>query len=282
MTAETTIELPAAQSVVFDHSVIDWTAVRDVRGDSGLIVADLLDRLGRAPDAALWTELESRLVVEAECFCSAGFAALSALSRLARSDDAEQRDRALDLAAVITRTLHRNHEDDRLIRADPQALAVLHQRAKERLASAAGPALVRQLQDALAFAGYTFWASISLDFTDEHYHLGCPHCSTRLAIVIGDYGHYSAIRDHNDGDIHRVPLRPATPAQLTGTPRWMHDTAIAGGDAILADGLTHLFGRAGCGACGSTFDLAEWFEAENGPTHPIDPIVPRTDRSLTG
>jgi hypothetical protein len=65
-----------------------WTAVRDERGDSGVIVGELLDRLGQEPDAALWRELDSRLVVEAEC---------------------------LDLAAVITRTLHRNHEDDRLL-----------------------------------------------------------------------------------------------------------------------------------------------------------------------
>ena len=253
--------------------------MRDARGDSGVIVGELLDRLGREPDAALWDELDHRLVVEAECFCSAGFAALPALSQLAQSDDAEQRDRALDLAAVITRTLHRNHEDDKLVRANPQALAVLHHLAQTRIATCTRPAIVQQLQDTLAFAGCTFWASISLDFTDEHYHLGCPHCPTRLAIVIGDYGHYSAIRDYNDGDIHRVPLHPAAPADLTGVRRWMHDTAVAGGDMTLADGLTYLFGRARCGACGSTFDLADWFEAENSPEQPIDPIVPRTDRS---
>ncbi|WP_093622477.1 hypothetical protein [Actinoplanes philippinensis] len=259
--------------------MIDWTAVRDVRGDSGVIVGELLDRLEREPDAALWEELDSRLIVEAECFCSAGFAALPALGRLAQSGDTEQRDRALDLAALITRTLHRHHEDDRLVRAAAPTLVALHRLARKRIASAAGPATVRQLQDILAFAGYTFWAAISLDFTDEHYHLDCPHCSTRLAIVIGDYGHYSAIRDHHDGDILRVPLRPANPAQLSGISRWMHDTAVAAGDMILADGLTHLFGRAGCGACGSTFDLAGWFEAENSPTQPVDAVVPRTDRS---
>lgn len=264
---------------MFDRSVVDWASMRDARGDSGVVVGELLDRLGRVPDASLWDELDRRLVVEAECFCSAGFAALPALSRLARSGDAEQRDRALDLAAVITRTLHRNHEDDRLVRADPQALAELHDLARTRVATCAGPTLLRQLQDTLAFAGYTFWAAISMDFTDEHYHLGCPHCPTRLAIVIGDYGHYSAIRHDNDGDVHRVPLRPAAPAGLAGIRRWMHDTAAAGGDATLADGLTYLFGRAECGACGSTFDLADWFEAENSPGQPIDPIVPRTDRS---
>jgi len=41
------------------------------------------------------------------------------------------------------------------------------------------------------------------------------------------------------------------------------EVAVAAGDMILADGLTYLFGRAGCGVCGSTFDLADWFEAEN-------------------
>lgn len=74
-------------------------------------------------------ELDGRLVVENKRFCSAGFAALLALSRLAQSDDAEQRDRAPDLAAVITRTLHRSREDDDLVRTDPQARSGLHSRA---------------------------------------------------------------------------------------------------------------------------------------------------------
>ncbi|MBF9131150.1 hypothetical protein I0C86_19610 [Plantactinospora sp. S1510] len=93
-----------------------------------------------------------------------------------------------------------------------------------------------------------------------------------------DYGHYSAIRDHDD-DIHRVPLHPASPEELTGIGGWAHGVATAGGDTTLADGLTYLFGRATCSMCGSRFDLADWLEAENSPRQPIDPIVPRTDRS---
>ncbi|MET8040233.1 hypothetical protein ABZU25_05115 [Micromonospora sp. NPDC005215] len=165
------------------------------------------------------------------------------------------------------------------MRANPEALAVLHRLAQARLQGCAGPELVRQLQDTLAFAGYTFWASISLDFTDEHYHLGCSHCATRLAIVIGDYGRYSAVRDHDDGDIHRVPLAPSKPADLTRIGGWMHGIAATGGDTTLANGLTYLFGRVTCSRCGSRFDLAEWLEAEYGPGQPVDPIVPRTDRS---
>ncbi|MEO3930656.1 hypothetical protein ABGB07_43435 [Micromonosporaceae bacterium B7E4] len=266
-------------AVVLDPSVIDWRSTWDVRGGPGVSVSVLLDRLAHSPDATVWHELENRLVVEGECCCSAGFAALPELARLAQSGTDEHRDRALDLAAVIVRSLHRYDEHDDLVRANPAALAVLHRLAQARLPGCAGPELVGRLQDSLALAGYTFWASISLDFTDEHYHLRCPHCATRLAIVIGDYGHYSAIRDHDDGDIHRVSLHPAAPGGLTGIGRWAHGIAAAGGDTTLADGLTYLFGRATWSMCGSKFDLADWLEAENSPSQPIDPIVPRTDRS---
>lgn len=265
--------------MVLDLSMLGWRSTRDVWGASGLSVGTLLGRLAQQPDAAVWDELEDRLVVEGECCCSAGFAALPELGRLAESGTDEHRDRALDLAAAIVRTLHRYDEDDDLVRANAEALAVLHRLAQARLRGCAGPELVGKLQDTLAFAGYTFWASIGLDYTDEHYHLDCPHCTTRLAIVIGDYGRYSAVRDHNDGDIHRVPLSPTKPEDLTGIGRWVHGIATMGGDTTLADGLTYLFGRATCGMCGSRFNLADWLEAEYSPGQPIDPIVPRTDRS---
>ncbi|HWS37601.1 MAG TPA: hypothetical protein VN408_33335 [Actinoplanes sp.] len=219
-------------------------------------------------DADLCTELD-RLIFEDECFDSEGFAALPALSRMAQSGNAEQRERALDLAGVITRTLHRHYADDGLVRASPEAFAALHRVARAHVSNR------KRLQDTLAFAGYTFWASISMDFTDEHYHLGCPQCATQLAIVIGEYGCYAAFRHYTDGDINRVPLMPAAPTELTGIRRWAHDTAMAIGDPVLAAGLAHLFGRARCGLCGCSFDLADWFEAENSPGQPIDPVVPR-------
>lgn len=256
------------------HSVFDWGSTQDAWGASGVAVGMLLGRLAQQPDAAVGDELEARLVVEGECCCSAGFAALPALGRLAVSGSGEDRDRALDLAAVIVRTLHRFDEHDDLVRAASDALAVLHRLAQARLRACAGHGLVGRLQDTLAFAGYTFWASISLDFTDEHYHLGCPHCATRLAIVIGDYGRYSAVRDHDDGDIHRIPLSPSKPEDLTGIGRWVHGIATMGGDTTLADGFTYLFGRAACSMCGSRFNLADWLEAEYSPGQPIDPSCP--------
>jgi hypothetical protein len=175
--------------------------------------------------------------------------------------------------------LHVRHQDDDLVRADPAALATLHRLAASRLPSIPGDYLLWSFQAACALAGYTFWATISLDFTDEHYRIHCPHCATALMIVIGDYGHYAAIRDDGEGDILRHPLRPANPATLPGFRRWMYDTAVACGDPILADGLTYLFGDATCSSCHSVFNVADWYEAENSPTQPIDPVVPRVDRS---
>lgn len=263
--------------MVFDQPVLGWNSCPQLSGEAGVAVSRLLDRLEGQPTAEAWEELEGRLIVEAECWYSEGFAALPALARIAGVGTELDRHRALDLAAMIVRTLHRNHLYDEVVRSQTEAIAALCRLARTRLTDNGNLALTKLLQDTLAFAGYTFWASISLDFTDEHYHVNCPHCSTRLAIVIGEYGQYSAIRHHNDGDIHRLPLRPAAPGELAGIGRWMHDTAATGGDLCLAEGFTYLFGRATCGWCGSTFHIADWFEAENSPPQPIDPIVPRTD-----
>ncbi|GAA3455661.1 hypothetical protein [Dactylosporangium matsuzakiense] len=267
--------LMPADDMVLDASVIDWQSVRDVSGDSGVRIGRLLD-VERYPTTEAWDEIERRLVVEAECWCSAGFAALPRLAELAQSGTEEHQIRALRLAATIVRSLHRSYQYDDIVRAGTEALKALHRLARNRPTVHTGRAFVAHLQYTLAFAGFTFWATISLDFTDEHYHLGCPHCAVRLAVVIGDFGHYTAIRDYNDGDIHRVVLRPVTPGDLTGIGRWMYDAA---GETVLADGLTYLFGRATCSICGSAFNVAEWLEAENSPTQPIDTVVPRTDRS---
>ncbi|GAA4607474.1 hypothetical protein GCM10023107_81620 [Actinoplanes octamycinicus] len=266
--------------MVFDHPVPEyWRPEPQIPDDDSAGVGRLLDRLECHPSSDLWKELEGLLIVEAECWVQEGFTALPALARIAQDSGEKDRHQALDLAAVIVRTLHRNHLYDELVRANSEAVAALHRLAQARLTDSGNLTRTTLLQDTLAFAGYTFWASISMDFTDEHYHVGCPHCSTRLAIVIGEYGHYSAFRHYNDGDIHRIPLKPAIPDELTGIGRWMHDTAAAGGDILLAEGLTYLFGQATCGLCGSTFDVADWFEAENSAHQPIDPIVARTDRS---
>jgi hypothetical protein len=231
-------------------------------------VEGLLARVEREPSAEAWRDLDHALIAEGECFERAGFAALPRLAALAAGGSEE----ALQIAGLITATLHRYHDADDLVEDAAEALGTLRRLAAETLAGRTGPAFRARLGAALAFGGYAFWAVISYDFEDEHYEVGCPGCAQRLWVVIGDYGCYAAVRHFNDGDVERTPLRAVTPGHLSGIARWMYDAAFASGEVMLAWGLTHLFGDAECPRCGSIFNVAEWYEAENGPPQPIFPI----------
>ena len=98
-----------------------------------MTVADLLDRAPELPSA--WDELDHRLIVEGECWHAAGYAALPGLAELAHRGGAESRDRAVRLAALIVRTLHRCVGFDHLVRAAAGHLAVLHATARARVAA---------------------------------------------------------------------------------------------------------------------------------------------------
>ncbi|WP_344088890.1 hypothetical protein [Luedemannella helvata] len=154
--------------------MVDWSELRDSQGSPGDEVAALLNHVGQQPSAEAWKRLGDRLVVERECWCSAAYAALPRLSALAQSGTEENRKAAIELASMIAMTLHQRHADDDLVRADPSALATLFRLAASRLSTMAGSQLRSSLQAACAFAGYTFLAVISLDFSDEHYKIRCP------------------------------------------------------------------------------------------------------------
>jgi hypothetical protein len=79
---------------VCTRTVIDWSELRDHPHHPGVEVAVLLDRAEREPSAEVWHRLGALLLVEGECWCSAGFAALPRLSALAHSRATEYRDHA--------------------------------------------------------------------------------------------------------------------------------------------------------------------------------------------
>ena len=87
-----------------------------------------------------------------------------------------------------------------------------------------------------------------------------------VTVAIGGHGCYSAIRDWDLGDVDRRPLRLASPVDLRGTGRWMYDTAVRDGQDRIADGITHLFGRAECPRCAAVFTVADEYTAANLPT----------------
>jgi hypothetical protein len=119
--------------------------------------------------------------------------------------------------------------------------------------------------DLLAANEQYHWSAALGNFTDDFYHLACPHCAMEVTIAIGDHGRYSAIRDWHLGDVDRLGLRPAAREELSGIGRWMHETAVRDGHEALADGIAHLFGRAECPRCTSVFNIADEYTSANRP-----------------
>ncbi|MGW6980127.1 hypothetical protein ACWGE1_11850 [Streptomyces sp. NPDC054932] len=222
-------------------------------------VPELLERVKAGDDAEAWDELEYRLVLEYDLVFPASFTALPHLVRLAAGSA-----RARGLAGWILRRAAGHHGCDDLLAdcADAigefRALLDLHLRSRPADYPESFAAL-------LAAVEQYHWAAVLGDFTDDFYEVACPHCAVDVTIAIGDHGRYTAIRDWHLGDIDRRDLRPAAPGELSGTGRWMYETALRDGQGPLADGITHLFGKGECPRCASVFGIADEYGSANLP-----------------
>ncbi|MEV0650759.1 hypothetical protein AB0I28_36445 [Phytomonospora sp. NPDC050363] len=232
--------------------------MRDALGEIGR-VPEFLERVERADDPEAWRELEYRLCLEHDLVPPAGFAALPRLVPLAVSDR-----RARRLAGLIVRCSAGHHRCDALLAGTAAAIADFGGQLDRHLRTRPADYLDSFI-DLLAVAGQYHWSAALGDFSDDFYPVDCPHCAVKVMIAIGDYGRYSAIRDWDHGDVDRRPLRPAFPAELTGTGRWMYDTAARDGQAALAEGIAHLHGRAECPRCAALFTVADEYAAANLP-----------------
>ncbi|MET9403558.1 hypothetical protein [Kitasatospora sp. NPDC002965] len=241
--------------------MIDWSTLNDAYGPA-LSIPRLLDRAVDRDQEAI-DQLWGRLCHQGT-ITPASIAALPRLADIAKTEGIG--DWALDLAGAIAGGLLQPHGVDEEVARCAPTLAKLRATAATRLR----PCLDRKtylsrLQAMLAFDGQPLWFETLDDFTDSFVTVVCPHCDASVTISVGDYGCYSSIRHWNLGDVHRIPLRPATPHELTGTGRMLHESAVRDGQQQLAWGLTHLFGRAECPGCGSVFGIADEYEAANAP-----------------
>ncbi|MFE0631366.1 hypothetical protein ACFW3D_30965 [Streptomyces sp. NPDC058864] len=210
-----------------------------------------------------WAELWDRLCLEGEATFSASFAALPRLVTLARRNPA-----ALDLAEAIVRSAKRDHHRAQQVLVNhADVVAQLRDLVDRRLRSRPSDYLWG-FRSLLAIKGQFHWSAVLDDFSDDFYHVPCPHCAVPVTVAIGGYGHYSAFRDWDRGDVDRRPLRPASPAELDGIGRWMHDTAVRDGQDRLADGIRYLFGRAECPRCAGVFCTADEYTAAHLPPAP--------------
>ncbi|MFD0403724.1 hypothetical protein [Kitasatospora sp. NPDC127116] len=223
-------------------------------------VPELLERVEREDDAEAWKELGYRLCLEGGLVFAASFAALPQLVRLASSDP-----RARALAGRILRRAAGHHGCDDLLADRAGTIAEVRVLLDLYLRSRPDDYLAAFL-DLLAVNAQYHWSAALGDFTDDFYHLACPHCGAEVTIAIGDYERYSAIRDWNLGDVERRDLRPASPGKLSRTGRRMHDTAVRDGQQVLAAGIRCLLGRAECPRCASVFGIADEYMSAECPT----------------
>ncbi|MFJ8691808.1 hypothetical protein [Streptomyces roseolilacinus] len=185
-------------------------------------------------------------------------------------------DRALELAGVIVAGVHQDHGADELVREMAPAIAELRRMLALRIdGGGCSPTTAMALSRAdLAFAGASGWSLAEYDVEDGFFTVSCPHCDLPITIAIGAHGRYSAYRDWDEGDVRRRSLNPALADQLGGLGKRMYATARALGLALLAEGLTYLFGRAERPDCASTFIVADQYAAGNEPHHSSDGPVP--------
>ncbi|SCF68820.1 hypothetical protein GA0115259_101049 [Streptomyces sp. MnatMP-M17] len=237
---------------------VSVTQMHDCRMEVGR-VPELLERVKREDDAEAWDELDHRLVLEQDLVFPASFASLPCLVRLAARSS-----RARGLAGSIIRRAAGHHGCDHLLANCASAITEFRALLDRHLRSRPIDYLETFLA-LLAVAEQYHWAAVLGDFTDDFYHLPCPHCAVDMTIAIGDHGRYSAIRDWNLGDIDQRDLRRAAPDELSGTGRWMYETVVRDGQGTLADGITYLFGKAECPRCASVFDIADEYTSANLP-----------------
>ncbi|GHF77815.1 hypothetical protein GCM10018790_64920 [Kitasatospora xanthocidica] len=242
--------------------MIDWSTLHDAYGSAAAIPGLLERAVDRDQDAIkrLWGRLCHQGTIS-----SASIAVLPRLADIAETT--AYGDWALSLAGAIAGGLLQDHHgaDEEVARQEP-TLARLRDLATARLAPGHDSrTYLGLLQAILAFDRRPLWSETLDDFTDSFYDVACPHCHAAVTIAIGGYGCYSSIRDWDLGDVHRIPLRPATADTLTDVGRMLHELAERDGQTTLAWGLTHLFGRAECPRCGSVFGIASEYEAANAP-----------------
>ncbi|MFF2732215.1 hypothetical protein ACFVS9_30435 [Streptomyces sp. NPDC058008] len=238
--------------------MVNWAQMYDCYGDVDRVPA-LLARAEREDDTGTWDELGYRLILEHDMVFPASFAALPLLVEMASRSP-----RAQGLAGAIVQRAAGSHGCDDLLAGCAAAIGAFRE-LLDRYVRSKPDDYLAAFRDLIAAEGHYHWSAVLGDFADDFYQVDCPHCAVEVTIAIGGYGRYSAIRDWNLGDMDRRDLRPASPEELSGVGRWMHETVVRDREMVLADGIAHLFGRAECPRCASVFKIADEYAAAHCP-----------------
>jgi hypothetical protein len=204
-------------------------------------------RLGGEEDGRVWGELWDDLCHQGSVYDDS-FRALPYLAAIATG-----RAPGAPLDAVLMAGLIVSAADEERTARYADGIAALLPVAHRLLDAATddAPAFVYLLQCVLAFEGERVWSAGRLEgLFEQEYELECPACTSALFLAFGDPGHATA-------DPAGAALLPADPAALPPLPARLHRTATRAGHEAIARSLTHLFGRALCPFCGTTFTVSD-------------------------
>ncbi|MFI0222948.1 hypothetical protein [Streptomyces lydicus] len=247
----------------------DWSRLHHAYGTAE-DVPGLLDAVGPDAQDSGWNELWSRLCHQGTVY-SASYAALPALTEMARQWSTADRRMPLYLAGSIVASTDQPYSDE-----DPQVtyasqVSDLAQLAEEAIQ---GPGLaddppnyVYLLSALLSFQGVEVWGEQFDGLNDEEYEVPCPSCSAENFIVFGKYGYFSTTDSmymKPSATERQVRLRPQAPAALEGLAQRLYSRALSDGQPDVARKLTYVFGNAQCAECDAVFSVEEAVVAQWG------------------
>ncbi|MFF3559957.1 hypothetical protein ACFYXS_07975 [Streptomyces sp. NPDC002574] len=239
----------------------DWSRLHHAYGTAEDI-PDLLATVSPDVQHPGWNELWSRLCHQGTVY-SASYAALPALTRLARQWSATDRRMALVLAGAIVASTDQPYgdEDPRVTHASEMAelMELTDEALRDPGLVDASTDYVHVLAALLSFEGVDVWGELLDGLNDEEYEVVCPACESENFIVFGEHGYFSTTDTMYMRQTagRRLPLQPLAPSSLDGVAHRLHSRAIADGHPDVAHKLTYVFGSARCAHCDAVFSVEE-------------------------
>lgn len=240
----------------------DWSRLHHAYGTAE-DVPGLLDSVGSDPKGSGWDRLWSRLCHQGTVY-SASYAALPALTEMARQWSAVDRRMPLYLAGSIVASTDQPYGDEDPHVTYASQLSDLRQLTEEALQvpelADDSTSYVDLLGVLLSFQGVEVWGEQLDGLNDEEYEVPCPSCCAENFIVFGTYGFFSTTDSmymEPSGTARRVPLRPRAPAALEGLAQRLYARTLADGHPDIARKLTYIFGDARCAECDAAFSVEE-------------------------
>ncbi|MEU9450942.1 hypothetical protein [Streptomyces sp. NPDC048277] len=243
---------------------LDWSRLKHAYG-SASDLPRLFDEVGD-PELAdgAWEELWVSLYHQGSVY-TASFAALPVLAEIATGRKRGGRRQALELAGRIVVEEQQLHEPGYVQERYPALINELQQLTQKQVEARPFEGdeddFLYRLEHLLAFEGVPVWRR---SLRRDEYPVVCPSCAMSLEVDLASTLRGTRRRDPNArlrvlGRQEPVltGVRPAAPADLPPLPSRLHFLALRAGQPVVADHLTHLFGRTTCPDCASEFSVPD-------------------------